>query len=296
MSVEATTTVSTPATRPRAGRSSSRAGSCRRTPPGKCSAQSTCLNAARWKRTSGRARPSSVSSRAASRTSQRTWEIRASSSAAPAAVGDQRALVSVQERDVLGAEAREEGREHVRDRAAAAGDGDAAAAEALLQLQHGRDGVAALDHLLPVELVGGQPSLRTSRRLRRLSQCALDRAVAALHVGGARRVGLVDLGDHERTSSPSRRTTGSRSSSPHRREAPRRAARARPRRGRPRRRAELLDVALEGELLVRCEPEQRRVGGDEGPEERGVGRVDREAELGHALAPLQQVAPVAAQL
>ena len=40
------------------------------------------------------------------------------------------------------------------------------------------------------------------------------------------------------------------------------------------RRAELLDVALERELLVRGEPEERRVRGGEGAEQRGVRGVE----------------------
>ena len=68
-----------------------------------------------------------------------------------APVGDQRGLVPVDERDPLRPEATEEGRERAADRAAPAGEQDPATAEALLELEHGRDGIAALEHLLPVE-------------------------------------------------------------------------------------------------------------------------------------------------
>jgi len=53
-----------------------------------------------------------------------------------APVGDQRPFVTVEQGDVLRPEPGEEGREHVRDRSAAACDEDAPAAETLLQLEH----------------------------------------------------------------------------------------------------------------------------------------------------------------
>ena len=128
-------------------------------------------------------------------------------------------------------------REHVRDRAAAAGDQHAPAAEALLQLEHGRDRVAPLDDGLPVEVLGREAARGRGRGgADGQRKGALDLAVAALHVTRARGVGLVDLGDDERDelAEPSRRPGRGRARRS-RTAGPRRAGRARRRRARPRR-------------------------------------------------------------
>src|SRR5204863_8598342 len=70
-----------------------------------------------------------------------------------APVGDQRGLVPVDDRDPLRPEAAEERRKRAAYRAAAPGQPDPAAAEPLLQLEHGRNRIAALEHLLPIERV-----------------------------------------------------------------------------------------------------------------------------------------------
>ena len=75
-----------------------------------------------------------------------------------APVGGQRGLVGVQQRHLLGPEAEQQRREAAADPAAAAGDQDAPAAEALLQLEHGGHGVAAADDRLPVERVDREPA------------------------------------------------------------------------------------------------------------------------------------------
>jgi hypothetical protein len=59
---------------------------------------------------------------------------------------------------------------------------------------------------------------------------------------------------------------------------------------------ELLDVALERELLVRLDVEERRVRRGERAEECGVRGVEREPERRQARVPAAQVAPVPADL
>ena len=112
-------------------------------------------------------------------------------------VGDQRRLVAVGEHDPVGPEAAQKGGERAADRAAAPGDQHAPAAEPLLELEHRGDGVAAVDHRLPVEAVERHAARGTSRLGRRSGQRALDRAVRALHVDRAPRIRLVDLRDDE---------------------------------------------------------------------------------------------------
>src|SRR5205823_6849912 len=88
---------------------------------------------------------------------------------AGAPVGDQRGLVPVDDRDPLRPEAAEERRKRAADRAAAAGEQDPAAAEPLLQLEHGWNRIATLENLLPVERVRRHTAadrLRLRRRQR----------------------------------------------------------------------------------------------------------------------------------
>ena len=85
------------------------------------------------------------------------------------------------------------------DRAGAAGDEHAAAAEALLQLEQRRNRVAALEHRAPSR--GSRAGRRRGGRGSSAGAARRARArapVAGLHVGRARRLGLVDLRDDER--------------------------------------------------------------------------------------------------
>ena len=71
--------------------------------------------------------------------------------AAGPAVGDQRRLVTIEQRDLLGTEAEQQRRERAADRAATSGDEHAPAAEDLLELEHRGHWVALSDDVLPVE-------------------------------------------------------------------------------------------------------------------------------------------------
>ena len=125
---------------------------------------------------------------------------------------------------------------------------------------------------LPVERLDRRAvaAVRGGGLRRRLLEHPLDRAVAGLHVGRAGGVGLVDLrhdeGD-ELAEPPDRRVElqlAAAVGQPLGEQAVRVRRRARPRALGP----ELLDVALELQLLVGGEPEERRVGGGEGAEQR----------------------------
>ena len=61
-------------------------------------------------------------------------------------------------------------------------------------------------------------------------------------------------------------------------------------------RPELFDVPLQREILVRGQPEEGRIRGRERAKQGGMRGVEGEAELGHALAPFQEVTPMAADL
>ena len=188
---------------------------------------------------SGRAAASSRSTRPASRMSQSTCCIALDGGGvARAAVGGQRRLVACRAREMRsGRKPSRNVVERAADRAGAAGDEHAPAAEELLQLEHRRHRVAPLQH------ASASRSRRAAGGARRCvpgrhgdDERALDRAVAGLHVRRARRIRLVDLGDEVRHQlAASRRDdrvevelAASRTA------GPRRAGRARPRRARPR--------------------------------------------------------------
>src|SRR5262249_57476587 len=114
-----------------------------------------------------------------------------------APVRDQRRLVPVDDRDPLRAEPAEEGGERAADRAAPAGEEDPAAAEPLLKLEHGRDGIPPLEHLLPVERIDRHTAASWLRLRRRQRERTLNRAVCALHLDRADRIRLIDLRDDE---------------------------------------------------------------------------------------------------
>src|SRR5262245_55174498 len=212
-----------------------------------------------------------------------------------APVRDQRSLVPVDERDPLRAEPAEEGGERAADRAAPAGEEDPAPAEPLLKLEHGWDGIASLEHLLPVERVDRHTAASWLSFRWRQRERGLNRAVWAPHLEREDRIRLIDLRDdegHQLLKPPhdgvevelARVVRETLAEQPV-------CVRDMSNLGM---RAELLHVAAELELLVPGVREQAWVDGRERPEQRRVGCVDREPELRYPLAPVQEVAPVAA--
>src|SRR5262249_28856097 len=159
--------------------------------------------------------------------------------------------------------------ERTADRAAAARDQHAAAAEALLKLENGGDGIEPFDHGLPVECVRWNPPRDASRLRRRPGKRPLDRAERALPVDGARRVRLVDPGADDGHWPAGRAKDGM--------EAELAAAVGKPfaeqavrvrDMGDLRMGPQLLDVAFELKVLRRAETEKSRVHRRERPKER----------------------------
>ncbi len=129
-------------------------------------------------------------------------------------------------------------------------------------------------------------------------QRALDRAIPALHVYRARGVGLVDLRDDEgdELAEPAHDGVEFELARAVRQPLAEQAVRV-GHVGDLGGRAELFDIALERELLVRGAARRAsRIRGREGAKQGGMRGVESEAELGHALAPFEEVTPMAADL
>ena len=142
-----------------------------------------------------RARELRLQAAAVAHVAQHVLEAREVRGAAGPAVGGERGLVRVEHRDELGPEGLQQRRERPADRPRAARDEHAPPRQRLLELEHGRHGVAPAGDGLPVEALARDPARRPAPRARGGRQRPRDPPVAGLHGRRAAVVGLVDLRD-----------------------------------------------------------------------------------------------------